>query len=129
MLIGLILFVASAGICILCFKNNEPPLLGYLEITILIIISLWIYAVNFCNKNFYSEKHNETLNANKARTLASFSSFVEASKDENIKNQVLLHASASAFSNLPTRFGKNQGVPLPLGLELTKIIKGSSDGS
>ena len=129
LLIGLIIFVAIAGITFVFFKKDETPVLSYLEITTLIIISLWIYAVNFCNKNFHAEKHNETINANKAKTLAVFSSFVEATKDQNIKNQVLLHASTSAFSNPPTGFGKNQGVPLPPGIELTKkIISSSSEG-
>ena len=119
--------MAIAGIT-LWYQKNETPILGYLEITALIIISLLIYAVNFCNKNFHAEKHNETINANKARTLATFSSFVEATKDENIKNQVLLHASTSAFSNPPTGFGKTQGTPLPPVVELTKkIISGSSE--
>jgi len=129
LLIGLIAFVAIAGIAFVLCKQDETPVLGYLEITTLIIISLWIYAVNFCNKNFHAEKHNETINTNKAKTLAAFSSFVEATKDENIKNQVLLHASTSAFSNPPTGFGKNQGVPLPPGMELTKIISSSSEGT
>ena len=131
LLISLIIFVIITGcFLILKHKSNAIPTLGYLEITILIVISLWIYAINFCNKNYYAEKHNEIINANKARTLTSFSSFVEASKDENIKNQVLLHASASAFSNPPTGFGKNQSVPLPPILELTKkVISGSSNGN
>ncbi|MDE0518879.1 MAG: hypothetical protein OXH36_04925 [Bdellovibrionales bacterium] len=126
LLIGLIVSLFITGMLFVSFKGKEALVLGYLEITVLIIISLWIYAVNFCNKNFHAEKHNETINANKARTLASFNSFVAASKNENITNQVLLHASASAFSNPPTGFGKTQGVPLPPGMEFTKQIASHS---
>lgn len=108
------------------FKGKEALELGYLEITVLIITSLWIYAINFCNKNFHAEKHNETVNANKAKTLTTFRSFVDATEKDNIKDQVLLYASASAFSNPSTGFNKDQGVPLPPGVEFTKQIASHS---
>ncbi len=126
LLIGLIVFLSIIGISFFVFKGKEALMLGYLEIAVLIIISLWIYAINFCNKNFHAEKHNETVNANKAKTLTTFRSFVEATEDENIKNQVLLYASASAFSNPSTGFNKAQGVPLPPGAELAKQIASRS---
>ena len=131
LLIGLIVFAAIVGISfVMIFKKNEALVLGYPEITILIIISLWIYAINFCNKNFYAEKHNETINANKAKTLTTFLSFVDATEEENIKDQVLLHACMSAFSNPPTGFSKNQSIPLPPTVELTKkIVSRSSENS
>ena len=83
---------------------------------------IWIYAINFCNKNFHSEKHNETINANKARTLATFRSFVDSTKDESVKDQVLIYASASAFSNPVTGFNKGQVVPLPPGMEVARQV-------
>ena len=131
LLISLIGFVAIVGISfVVSFKKNEVLAFGYLEITTLIIISLWIYAINFCNKNFYAEKHNETINANKAKTLTTFRSFVDATEEKNIKDQVLLHACTSAFSNPPTGFGKNQGIPLPPAIELTKkVVSRSAENS
>ena len=62
LLIGLIVSILITGISFVSFKEKEDIVLGYLEITVLIIISLWIYAINFCNKNFYAEKHNECVN-------------------------------------------------------------------
>ncbi|MDE0092249.1 MAG: hypothetical protein OXN83_03060 [Oligoflexia bacterium] len=121
LLIGLTAGVIIVGIAFFGKKGTEP-VLGYLEIATLIVISLWIYAINFCNKNFHAEKHNETVNANKAKTLTTFRSFVDATDNENIKDQVLIYASASAFSNPSTGFNRDQGVPLPPGIELTKQI-------
>ena len=126
LLISLIIAVIAAGIAFVCLKGAGSPVAGYLEIAALAVFSLWIYALNFCSKNFHSEKHNEMINANKARTLATFRSFAEAAEDESVKNQVLSHAAASAFSNPSTGFGKNQSPPLPPGMELIKQAAGSS---
>lgn len=130
LLISLIVSVIIVGSIFVLNKEGTKLTLGYLEITTLIIISLWIYAINFCNKNFHAEKHNETVNANKAKTLTTFQSFVDATKNESVKDQVLIYASASAFSNPSTGFNKDQGIPLPPGIELTKqIISRSSESS
>ena len=130
LLITLIIFVTTIGFAFVLFKEGKKPILDYLEIATLIIISLWIYAINFFNKNFYAEKHNETINANKAKTLTTFRSFVDATENEDIKNQIVAYTCASAFSNLSTGFNKSQNVPLPPGMELGKqIINRSSENS
>ena len=126
LLITLIIATISTGIAFVCFKESDQLTLGYFEIAAIVVFSLWVYAINFCNKNFHAEKHNEMINANKARTLTTFRSFVESTEDENIKNQVLLYASTSAFSNPSTGFGKNQSPPLPPGIELIKQTANSS---
>ena len=126
----LIGFISLVTLSFVCFKYKELPVFGYSELAVLVTISLWIYAINFCNKNFHAEKHNETINANKANTLATFLSFVDSTENKNVKDQVLIYASASAFSNPTTGFNKDQGVPLPPGIELTKqIITQSSKNS
>ena len=130
LLVGLIVFLLITGVSFAYFRGKEALVLGYLEVAVLIMISLWIYAINFFNKNFHAEKHNETVNANKAKTLTTFRSFVDATGKDNIKDQVLLYASASAFSNPSTGFNKDQGVPLPPGVEFTKqIVRHSSDNA
>ena len=126
LLLGLGIATLMTSIIFVWLQGQNPPIFGYLEIATLIITSLWIYAVNFCNKNFHSEKHNEMINACKAKTLTTFRSFVEATEDEHIKNQILLHAGASVFSNPSTGFGKNQSPPLPPGVELIKQVANNS---
>ena len=74
----------------------------------------------------YRGSGGETINANKAKTLATFRSFVDATENEKIKDQILIYTSASAFSNPPTGFNKHQGIPLPPGVELTKKAIGES---
>ena len=126
LLFALIIATAVAGIVFFFISKKldlDRLVLVYLEIATIVVFSLWVYAVNFCNKNFHAEKHNEMINANKARTLATFRSFVDATEDESIKNQILLQAGLSAFSNPSTGFGKNQGPPLPPGWELIKQFK------
>ena len=129
LLVTLIIFVTIVGASFVFFKEGKKPVLGYLEIATLIIISLWIYVINFFNKNFYAEKHNEIINANKARTLTTFRSFVDAAENEDIKNQIVAYTCASAFSNLSTGFNKSQDIPLPPGIELGKKIINRSENS
>ncbi|MCY4512744.1 MAG: hypothetical protein OXB86_03550 [Bdellovibrionales bacterium] len=97
LLIGLIVFLFITGMLFVSFKGKETLVLGYLEIAVLIITNLWIYTINFCNKNFHAEKHNETVNANKAKTLTTFRSFVNATEKDNIKNQTLLFILLRVF--------------------------------
>lgn len=130
LLIGLTITLSVVGLAF--WKLNENPTtisLGYLEFTILAIISLWVYSINFCNKNFHAEKHNEISNSSKAKTLATFRSFVDATKEEHIKDQVLVQASTSVFTSSPTGFGKHQIGPLPLPVEVGKQIVSRSNGS
>lgn len=126
LLVSLIILIVITGVVLWCLKKDQPVTLGYLEITTLVVLSLWVYAINFCNKNFHAEKHNETVNANKAKTLATFQSFVDATQNRYIKDQVLVHASASAFANPSTGFGKNQSAPLPFPVEIGKQIANRS---
>ena len=122
-----LLFALGSTILVICgliffFKEDTSFKMGYLEYTTLIIISLWVYAINFCNKNFHAEKHNEVSNANKSKNLATFRSFVDATDDKHIKDRVLIQASTSIFSNPSTGFGKNQSGPLPLPVEIGKSL-------
>ena len=87
-----------------------------------LIIAALIYAISFCNKNYHAEKHNETINAYKDRSLTTFSSFVEAAGDEAVRDQVLLQACAAIFANPATGFSKEQGLPLPPAAEVAKQV-------
>ena len=115
----LVLFTIFSILSFIKANSNEFQF-GYLEFGFIILISLLLYAINFCNRNFQAEKHNETINANKARTLATFRSFVEGTDNANVKDRVLIYASASAFSNPSTGFGKSEHIPLPPGAEIVK---------
>lgn len=103
--------------------NSEQDLtFGYLEVTTLIVLSLFVYIISFCSKNFYAQKHCEIINKNKEMALSTFLSFVKSTESEHIKNQVLLHASTCAFSNVSTGYDKNSAGPLPASFEIVKQI-------
>ena len=129
LLVGLVVFVVIAALLFLCFKKGAAFTLGYPEIASALIIVALIYAISFCNKNFQAEKHNETVNAYKDRSLTTFSSFVEAAGDDAVRDQVLLSACAAIFANPATAFSKDQGLPLPLpaveaAKQVTRTVKG-----
>ena len=122
LLVGLVVFVALTACLFLYFKKDAPFKPGYSEIAAAVVIAALIYAINFCSKNFQAEKHNEVVNANKTRSLTTFSSFVEAAGDEAVRDQVLLHACAAIFANPTTGFSKDQGLPLPPTAEAAKQV-------
>lgn len=110
-------------------KEDATFTLDHPEIASALIIVALIYAINFCNKNFQAEKHNEIVNAYKDRSLTTFSSFVEAAGDDAVRDQVLLHACAAIFANPATGFSKDQGLPLPLpAVEAVKQVSRNVKG-
>ncbi len=124
LLVGLVVFVATAACLYLYFKKDTPFTLGYFEVTAALLIAALIYAINFCSKNYHAEKHNEIVNAYKDRSLTTFSSFVEAASDEAVRDQVLLHACASIFANPMTGFSKDQGLPpLPIVEAAKQVVR------
>lgn len=118
-------FVTTLSVIIFgCYRiNSEQDLtFGYLEVTALIVLSLFVYIISFCSKNFYAQKHCEIINKNKSMALDTFLDFIKSTESEHIKNQVLLHASTCAFSNVSTGYDKNSAGPLPASFEIVKQI-------
>jgi len=63
-----------------------------------LIISILSYSLSLCVKNYFAEKHNESVNRHKANCLGTFNTFVD-SADEDRKAAVLLQATQTIFSH------------------------------
>ena len=68
-----------------------------------LIISMLSYAISLTVKNFFAEKHLESVNRHKANCLSTFNTFVD-SADEERKAAVLLQATQTIFSHQKSGF-------------------------
>jgi len=94
--------------------KGEPFSLGYSEIACIVVFIALGYGISFCGRNYYAEKHNETVNEYKDRSLSTFRPLYEGTGDEEAKAQILVQACASIFANSATGYNKGQEVLLPL---------------
>ena len=85
------------------FLKKDSFAVGYEESGFIVIAGMLIWAVSFCRKNYNAEKHNEVVNASRARVLATFKAFVDGTEDVGVKNTVLMLAGQSTF--LPQKSG------------------------
>ena len=116
-LVSLMIFVLA--FIILCIYlsgwNLSSFKVGYIEVGGFAVTVLCFYAILFFKRNYDAEKHNETINANKARALKTFRAFVDGTDSESIKDSMLLLAGHAAFHTPTSGYAKNnQDVPLPV---------------
>jgi VIT1/CCC1 family predicted Fe2+/Mn2+ transporter len=97
----------------------------------LVIISILTFAVVLCSKNYKSHKHNQTLYEHRATTLDTFEVFYTGSKDEHVKDAILLQAAYAAFGNRQTGFEsiqeKDSPPPMQIVDVLNKTVKTAGD--
>lgn len=123
LLLGLVAFIAISSSLFAWLKGGDTPRLSYLEVAFLLLVSLWTYAILFCRSNFQAEKHNETVNSNKARSLTTFRAFVDGTESTEVKNVILQFAGASAFSNPISGYLKDESeIPLPPIIQTTRAL-------
>jgi hypothetical protein len=68
-----------------------------------LVISMFSYALSLTVKNYFAEKHLESVNRHKANCLSSFNTFVDSADDER-KHAVLLQATQTIFSHQKSGF-------------------------
>lgn len=123
LLFGLVAFIAISSGLFAWFKGGDSPKFSYLEVAFLMIVSLWTYAIIFCRSNYQAEKHNESVNANKARSLTTFRAFVDGTESADVKDVMLQFAGASAFSNPISGYLKDEAeIPLPPIIQTGRAI-------
>lgn len=77
----------------------------------LIVVSLLMFAIGFCSRNYSASLHNFVVNQHRANALQSFLTFEEAAQKPETKDAVLLEATRSIFS--PQSSGYVKGVREP----------------
>ena len=108
------------GICIGCNKT-----VFYLEIFKsityrLLLISFFIYIINFCVRNYNAIMHNYTVNAHKANSLNAALVLLERAKTSEGNDSIMNQAANAIFSHQPT--GYNSKDPENLGQTITEKI-------
>lgn len=65
---------------------------------------------------FASERHNHVINLQRAMAIDTFDKFVGSTKDEAVRNAILLQAATAAFSHQPTGYNKApiDGISVPM---------------
>lgn len=64
----------------------------------LIIFSILFYSIAWANKNYKAQKNSAFVNRQRANALITFESFIDAAKDNDTKNAVLLKTTEAIFS-------------------------------
>ncbi|HBY54575.1 MAG TPA: hypothetical protein DEH15_19330 [Marinilabiliales bacterium] len=104
-LISLIVLIAFAFFIVIAFIISTEGRTVIIETSIFgaLIISILSYSLSLCVKNYFAEKHNESVNRHKANCLGTFNTFID-SADEERKAAVLLHATQTIFSHQRSGF-------------------------
>lgn len=104
-LIILIVAIALIFFVVIAFFLSSKDRTIIIETSIFgaLIISILSYSLSLCVKNYFAEKHNESINRHKANCLGTFNTFID-SADEERKAAVLLQATQTIFSHQRSGF-------------------------
>lgn len=90
-----------------------------------LIISFSTYAFTLSLKNYFAEKHNESINQHKANCLSTFNTFIDSADDDR-KSAILLQATQTIFSHQSSGFlSKENDIQNPN--PIVEIIKNMSN--
>ncbi|MAX37941.1 MAG: hypothetical protein CME33_15405 [Gimesia sp.] len=88
----------------------------------LVIFSTLTFTIIWCSKNYKSHKHNQILYDHRATTLNTFEAFYNGSKDEHVKDAILLQAAYAAFANRQTGFESIQEKDSPPAMQIVDVL-------
>ncbi len=77
----------------------------------LIVVSLLMFAIGFCSRNYSASRHNFVVNKHRANALQSFLTFEGAAEKPETKDAVLLEATRSIFSPQSSGYAKGMSEP------------------
>jgi hypothetical protein len=104
-LLILTIFLATLFFIIIAFFIDPDKTKSLIETSVLaaLLISFATYAFTLALRNYFAEKHNESINQHKANCLSTFNTFVD-SADQERKAAILLQASQTIFSHQSSGF-------------------------
>ncbi len=105
------------------FANLPTSTIINLSFSKLIIFTMLSYFVYSCNKNYKAHRHGCVLNKHRQNALQTFETFINATKDKQVKDAVLLHAAQTIFSTQKTGYLTNEPEPQS-NTTVLEIIKG-----
>lgn len=84
----------------------------------------------FCGRNFRSEKHLQATYEARATAIGTFDMFINTSKDDRVKEQILLETCRLVFSPAVTGYlGANENVPQTPTSEVIKAVVNAGKGA
>jgi hypothetical protein len=107
------------------YTTSEPGLLTIQIISRLLVISIWVYVISFCLKQYSVNKHLATLNRHRQNTLDSYKLFLQSidPTDGITKNALMMEVAKSIYEHGNTGHlsGKTSDNS-PSIIELTRFI-------
>ncbi|MFB3430913.1 MAG: hypothetical protein ABL309_08330 [Phycisphaerales bacterium] len=88
------------------YLYTPPSIATAIQLTVakIVVISVALFALIWCTKNYKSERHNQIVNKHRQNALSTFESFVSSTDNDAIKESILLAASNTAFHAVYTGF-------------------------
>lgn len=84
------------------------------------------YLLNLAVRNYRAHQHNEVINRHREKALQTFENFYKGSKDDRVKDAVLLQASTAVFSAHSTGFlGGDEVVTQGAIIDAIKLATGA----
>jgi hypothetical protein len=98
--------VAALASVLLAYFAPVPDTASAIQLALskIVVVSVLVLGLVWCNRNHRAMKHNETLDRHRQNALATFRTFVEGTDNPSIKEAILLAAASSAFSARSTGF-------------------------
>lgn len=97
------IIIALAFFFIIAFAVTNTKKIVETSVLAALIISISTYTLTLTVKNYFAEKHNESINRHRANCLSTFNTFVDSADNER-KSAVLLQATQTIFSHQSSGF-------------------------
>lgn len=95
--------------------------------TKIILISIFFTATLWAGKMYKATIHQMTMNKHRSNSLRTFQAFTKASNDVTTRDAVLMEATKSIFSILPSGYIDNERSAATSNTSIIEIIKNSSN--
>ena len=131
---GIVLALVIIGLYYFGFKHFNGNVNVYdlvqFNVSRVVFIALFVYALFFCSKNYFSSKHNAIINHHRTNALRSYEALALAAKDTANTDIILNHAAACVFTPQNTGYsGSKADGNLPgAGSPPNLILKASAGG-
>ena len=106
---GIFAFITiGIATCLVWGYSTDPNINNIIHYTIgkITIIAVLLTCTIWCGRVYRALVHQSTVNKHKALSLKTFQAFVGATNDPYVKDAVLMAATKSIFSNVPTGFAE-----------------------
>lgn len=75
----------------------------------LVVLSVLVYGMVWCSKNYFASQHNYVVNKYRQNSLQTFKTFVDATDNQDIKNEILQRVTETIFSERESGYNKKGG--------------------